>query len=184
MSREDEIRDEVREAEQEMVATVLYEVFLDVLGQGDPVPWAEPAAWRLSRGASAAVLKGLRIAHAAGTRIGPCAAALGEAIESMLLTDRNRTGPRDYPTELAVLVVDREPASRLLERVRSGLYNSTGDAFSSAVFALSWTENDPRGKLALLRHAVEEADAGDADGGELIPAEDVFQRARERHGGG
>lgn len=172
----------VNAAEQEIFADVLYELFLGVLASGDPAPWFETAAWRLSRGSSPRLLEALQIAHAASARMEPCAVAVGEAIESLLLAERQPAATYDFPSELAVLVVSRESAAEMLERVRAGLYSSTDDVFSSAIFALGWTENHPLGRVALLKHAVRDG-SEDADIGRGIPAEEVFQRARERMGG-
>lgn len=182
MNRDVECDAQVSSAEQEMFAEVLYELFLGVLAGGNPAPWFETAAWRLSRGSSPKLLETLQLAHAAGARMEPRAVALCEAIESLLLAERQPAATYGFPSELAVLVVSRESAAEMLERVRAGLYSSTDDVFSSAIFALGWTENHPLGRVELLKHAVRKG-SEDADAGRVIPAEEVFRRARERLGG-
>lgn len=78
-----------------------------------------------------------------------------------------------------MLVVTREAINALLQRVRAGVYASADDVLRSALRALEWAENDPAAKARLLRHAVEDGDL-DAAQDQLIPADEVFRRARLR----
>lgn len=170
---------EAMRAETEMFADVLEEMLLGVLGQRDAEPWYERAARRLSRGVAPTLLAFFDAAHAAGVRQQSRAEALAAATELLLVPDRKRAGPYDFPTDLAILVVTRGVADEVLKRMRGGVYHSADEVVGSAMHAIHWAETDPMGRVQLLKFAV---GAGLVDGEEerLIPAEVVFARARER----
>lgn len=65
------------------------------------------------------------------------------------------------------------------ELVRSGVYHSVDEVLETALHILRWAEGHPDGKRELLRHALQ-AGVDDADAGNLIDAEEVFRKARER----
>lgn len=165
-------------AEEAMFAEVLQELFLGALAVRAPEPWYEKAARRLSRTTSRKLLDSLAVAHEAGMRLEPRAAALAEAIDVLCVTGRNAAGPYDFPTELAVLVVSRTVADDVLNRVRAGHYHSADEVVGTAMHALRWAEDDPIGKSQLLKFAIA-AGVVDADEGRLIPADVVFQRVRD-----
>ena len=56
----------VDEAEHEMFATVLYELFLGVFAEYVPAPWYDAAVEMLSRDAAPKLWASLTAAHAAG----------------------------------------------------------------------------------------------------------------------
>src|SRR5215212_7633430 len=170
---------EVVAAETEMFADVLNELFLGVLATVSGGASYGDAALLLSRGVSRKLLDAFNSVHASGLRLDTRAAGIAEAIELLFVQDRPALGPYDFPSELAVLVVAREAINPLLQRVRAGVYASAGDVLSSALCALEWAENDPAAKTRLLKHAIEAGDL-DAEQDQLIPAEEVFTRARLR----
>ena len=172
---------EVVAAEHEMFAQGLAALFLGVLSGYKPRAWYDTAVHRLSRGAAPKLWASLTTAHAAGMRMDPRAAAQAEALDLLCETGRKSSGEYDFPAELAVLVVTREVAKAVLEHATSGAYNSPDELIGTALHALRWAENDPEGTRRLLRFALqaENGDGGD-EAGQLIPAEVVFARARDR----
>ncbi|HEU4561313.1 MAG TPA: hypothetical protein VFS20_25900 [Longimicrobium sp.] len=97
-------------------------MFLGLLATTDPPSWMEPAAWRLSRGASPVLLNAITTAHAAGMRLESRAEGLAAAVEAVMSGNRERV--ELFPSELAVLVVPSECAAKILEGVRAGLYSA------------------------------------------------------------
>ena len=77
------------------------------------------------------------------------------------------------------LDVSPEIEAAVLERVESGVYHSVDEVLDTALHILSWAERHPEGKRELLRHALQ-AGADDEEAGNLIDAEEVFRKARER----
>ena len=169
----------VNEAEHEMFATVLSELFLGVFGEYVPEPWYDAAVEMLSRDAAPKLWASLTAAHAAGLRGDPRALAQFEAIDVLFLRGRKPAGPYDFPAELAVLVVGEDVAAMVHTRTENGFYTSPDEVVGSAMHALEFAENDPAGKRRLLRYALERGVA-DAEAGRLIPAEVVFARLRDR----
>lgn len=169
----------VNEAEHEMFATVLSELFLGVFGEYVPEPWYDAAVEMLSRGAAPRLWASLTAAHAAGLRGDPRAAAQAEAIDVLCVRGRKPAGPYDFPNELAVLVVGQDVAAMVHERTEDGIYTSPDEVVGSAMHALDWAEKDPEGKRRLLRYALT-LGVADAEAGRLIPAEVVFARLRNR----
>ena len=144
----------VVDAEHEMFATVLSELFLGVLGEYAPQEWCDAAVDRLSRGAAAKLWASINAAHAVGLRGDPRASAQAEAIDVLCLRGRKPAGPYDFPTELAVLVVGRDVAAMVHTRTGNGIYTSPDEVVGSAMHALEFAENDSEGKRRLLRDAL------------------------------
>jgi hypothetical protein len=94
----------VTDAEHEMFAGVLSELFLGVLADYEPQGWFDAAVDLLSRGAAPKLWGSIIAAHAAGLRGDPRASAQAEAIDVLCIPGRKPAGPYDFPTELAVLV--------------------------------------------------------------------------------
>ncbi|HEU4558704.1 MAG TPA: hypothetical protein VFS20_12680 [Longimicrobium sp.] len=173
----------VVEAEHEMCAAVLSELFLGVLAEYAPGDWYDAAVDRLSRGVAPKLWASLTAAHAAGLRGDPRALVQSEAIDVLFLRGRQPAGPYDFPTDLAVLVVGRDVAGMVHTRTGNGIYTSPDEVVGSAMHALEFAENDAEGKRRLLRYALS-LGVADAEAGRLIPAEVVFARLRERARGG
>jgi putative addiction module CopG family antidote len=77
------------------------------------------------------------------------------------------------------LDVSPELEAAVRKLVRSGVYHSADEVLETALHMLEWAEGHPDGKRELLRHALQ-AGVDDEDAGNLIDAEEVFRRARER----
>jgi Arc/MetJ-type ribon-helix-helix transcriptional regulator len=169
----------VAEAEHEMFAIVLSELFLGVFGEYVPEPWYDAAVEMLSRGAAPKLWASLTAAHAAGLRGDPRASAQAEAIDVLCLRGRKPAGPYDFPTELAVIVVGQDVAAMVHTRTGNGIYTSPDEVVGSAMHALEFAENDPEGKRRLIRYALA-LGLADSEAGRLIPAEVVFARIRNR----
>jgi Arc/MetJ-type ribon-helix-helix transcriptional regulator len=169
----------VTDAEREMFAGVLSELFLGVLADYEPQEWFDAAVDLLSRGAAPKMWESIIAAHAAGHRGDPRASAQAEAIDVLCIPSRKPVGPYDFPTELAVLVVGQDVASMVHTRTGNGIYTSPDEVVGSAMHALEFAENDPEGKRRLLRYALALAVA-DSEAGRLIPADVVFARIRDR----
>ena len=77
--------------------------------------------------------------------------------------------------------IDASPEieAAVLELVASGEYPSVDEVLETALHILRWAQDHPEGKRELLRHALQ-AGVDDEDAGNLIDAEEVFRRARER----
>ncbi|HEU4561773.1 MAG TPA: hypothetical protein VFS20_28370 [Longimicrobium sp.] len=169
----------VTDAEHEMFAGVLSELFLGVFADYESREWFGAAVDLLSRGAAPKLWACLTAAHAAGLRGDPRASAQAEAIDVLCVPDRKAAGPYDFPTELVVLVVGRDVAEMVHTRTGNGFYTSPDEVVGSAMHALEFAENDPEGKRRLLRYALALAVA-DSEAGRTIPAEVVFARIRDR----
>lgn len=77
------------------------------------------------------------------------------------------------------LDVSPELEAAVRKLVQSGVYHSASDVLEMALHMLEWAEGHPDGKREMLRHALQ-AGVDDEDAGNLIDAEEVFRRARER----
>jgi len=86
---------EVVAAEHEMFAQVLAELFHGVLADYEPRAWHDTAVHQLSRGTAPKLWACLTMAHAAGMRMEPRAAAQAETIEVLCKTGRKPSGEYD-----------------------------------------------------------------------------------------
>lgn len=96
---------------------------------------------------------------------------------------RSVATPLDYvyrrDENMASLEVSPQNQAAVLKLVRSGVYHSVDEVLETALNILQWAENHPDGKRELLRHALQSANDEDYPGN-LIDAEEVFRKARER----
>jgi putative addiction module CopG family antidote len=76
------------------------------------------------------------------------------------------------------LEVPSDVESAVRQRVESGVYHSADEVLRMAIHALAWAEQDPAGKLHLLRAAIR-AGVDEAERGDLIPGDEVFGPKRK-----
>ncbi|HET7233189.1 MAG TPA: hypothetical protein VFJ16_24475 [Longimicrobium sp.] len=170
MSNDSDVDAAITAAEGEMFGDVLGELYLGVLASRPAEAWFPEAAWELSRGSARVILNALTVAHAAGMRQAPRAAALAEAIDALIVPDRPSAHPHDFPYELGVMVVSRDTLRAVCARVDARIFVSADEVVESALHALAWAEEDEVGKFQLLKYA-----ASRITDPELLPVPEIFR---------